>query len=65
MLSLDGNKTFFAIPIKFKGVAKFFMTVAVHKELEHGQTPSERLIFSGCGSIIEICVKQTKQRLHK
>ena len=36
-----------------KNVSKFYCTFKVHKEHDHGKTPPERPIKSGCGAIFE------------
>ena len=36
-----------------KNVSKFYCTFKVHKEHDHGKTPPERPIVSGCGAIFE------------
>ena len=48
---------FTAMDPKAKNAAKFYMTFKVHKEHAHGETPPERPICSGSGTMLENACK--------
>ena len=48
-----------------KTIAKFYCTFKIHKDHAHGETPPERPIVSGCGSIFENASKFVEHHISK